>query len=360
MNTRPTRLWLRFVRLRAATDRMRSRRHRELLLFCALLLGLPSFMRAATPITQLRGTIKDISSSGNKLTGETSFELNASDEKYGLRVIESVVRPARAGYHVSNLHDIFSSSVTASSADTSAHSMPPWASFRRGPLPDALAPRAQVLAYAHLALRLPKSGKDDGEFVDRVIPKFIVSAAEMEKSDLETHLVRNKEGGLERVNFWGHRPGTKLKALETTRDKNTKDTFLLASLVITAAANTMPVAGVFTVYGKRPGFTGTLVSFERKRYEFSGTVGATTDQEAFGSLTYYPAHAPKRITIFDYRFLEEDHGKTRSYGVNQGDELPFAKEKLPTPYYLMPKPNRGEEPQVIKPPTGESVDRGNP
>src|SRR6185369_18011314 len=155
---------------------------------------------------------------------------------------------------------------------------------------------------------------------ERVIPKFILAAVEMEKAEFETHLVRNKDGGLERINFWGHRPGTAWTALERTRDKNTKDTFLLASLVITAAADMMPVAGVFTVFGKRPGLTGPLVSFERKRYEFSGTVGAATEKDAFGWLTYYPEPTPKRITVFDYRFSEEDNGKARGYGLNQGDE----------------------------------------
>ncbi len=320
-------------------------------------------MAAATPVVQLRGTIKDISSSGNKLTGETTFELSATEEKYGVRVIEAVVQPARAGYYVSNLRDIFSSTVAASSADPSESPQVrrAMASFRPGSLPDALAPRAQALAYAHLALRLPKSGEGDAAFVERVIPKFILTAIEMEKAELEAaHLVRNRDGGLERINFWGHRPGTPWKVLEKIRDKNTKDSFLLASLEFSKTAGMMPVAGVFTVFGKRPGLTGTLVSFERRRYEFSGTVGAATEKEAFGWLTYYPEPNPKRITVFDHRFPEDDTGKPRGYGLNQGDELPFAKEKAPPPPSMLPKLNHVEAPQAVEIPLGGNAGRRNP
>lgn len=326
-----------------------ARRNRGTVLFFVALLGSTLFAQTATSVTQLRGTIKDISASGNKPKDEASFELNATEEKYSLRVIESSVQPARAGYYVSNGRDIFSCSVTAETANVreataSKSPLRELVSFRQGSLPNALAPRAQVIAYAHLALRLPKTGSGDAEFVEQVMPRLVVSAAEMEKSDVQAQVLRSRDGSLERVNFWGFRPGTDVKTFE-----NTKDTFLLASLVATKAAGPMPVAGVFTVFGKRPeAVTRKLGSFERKRYEISGTVGFATDKDAFGWLTYYPGPIPKRITVFDYRFLGKDNGKTRSYDLNLGDELPFAEEKLPSPYYLMPKPNSSEAPQVVR------------
>jgi hypothetical protein len=306
----------------------RLRRNRGRMLFCAVLIGLPVFAQTTAPVVQLRGTIRTISSEGSKAKNESPFELNATDEKYSLRVIEAVMQPALAGYYVSNLRDIYSSAVVVKPdevADVPVRTLSPMASFRRGSLPKAaIAPRAQVLAYAYLATRLPSNGKDDVAFADQMSPQIVTAAAEVEKSEFQIQVVRKKDGSLDRVNFWGLRPGTELKGFE-----NTRDTFLLASLVIGEAVGTMPVAGVFTVFGKRPGLTGKLVSFERRRYEFSGKIGSATEKDAFGWLTYYPGQVPKRISVTDYRFVEEDGGKARVYGLNQGDELPFAKEKLP-------------------------------
>lgn len=320
--------WNRFFRIRGR------------LVLGAMLLGSPVLTQAAAPVVQLRGTIKDISSSGNKSKGEASFELNATEEQYSLRVIEADISPSLAGYYVSNLHDIFSSFVAVRPDDPKSipfNPMPSLGIFRRGsqPLENSdfrRTPRANVLAYTYLATRLPKSGKDDAEFSEKMNPQLVTAAAKFEDSDFQTQVVRRPDGGLERVNFWGLRPGTSLKTFE-----NTKDTFLLASLVIKESVDTMPVAGVFTVLGKRPGLTGKIVSFERRRYEFSGTIGSATDKDAFGWLTYYPGPVPpafalrdgKNVTVWDYRFLAEDGGQKRIHGLNRATEPPFAKDKLP-------------------------------
>lgn len=302
--------------------------------------GVAPLLQGSAPVVQLRGTIKEISSSGSRKQGEAPFELNATEEQYSLKVIDSVIEPAGSGYYTSNLTDVFSTRVSARADASAVERRPTLASFRRGSIPTvATAPRGQVLAYAHVALRLPSTGKLDVEFARNTVPALILAAAEMEKCDVHTRLVRRNDGSLERVDFWGCRPGTELNSFQ-----NTRDAFLLGSLVIREAAGTMPLAGVFTVLGKRPGLTGKLVSFERKRYEFSGTIGSATREEAFGWTALNQGPLPKRLTVTDHRFIDEDGGSARSYVLREGDELPFEKAKLPPRTFLVPKPNadRGE------------------
>lgn len=330
------------------------------LVLCAVPLGSLASTQATAPVVQLRGTIKDISSEGRKLNGESPFELNVTEEKYSLRVIETAgfalkvpagryLPTGSARYHVSNLHDIFSSSEAAKTSEPKNPPLHPGsmnAVFQHGSLPsdDSTAPRAKVLAYAHLAMRLPKDGKGDAEFAEQVTPALVVAAAKLETSDFQTQVVRKKDGSLERVNFWGLRSVTDLKVFE-----NTRDAFLLASLVVQTGVGTMPVAGVFTVFGKRPGLLGKLVSFERQRFEFSGEIGTATQEEAFGWLTYYREQPQKKFAVFDIRFLEEDGPKGRIYVLSRSDELPFAKEKTPASILISPsKPSRDEPPSGTK------------